>query len=86
MVLVVLGTMLGLMLAASWLVGKTQWDATDAQDPRKVLAVEMLATVRTRAMKFSRNGTGAESNGHRTRSWWKPEKEEPADAKNHEEK
>jgi uncharacterized protein involved in exopolysaccharide biosynthesis len=86
MVLVVLGTMLGLMLAASWLVGKTQWDATDAQDPRKVLAVEMLATVRTRAMKFSRNGTGAESNGHRTWSWWKPEKEEPADAKNHEEK
>jgi uncharacterized protein involved in exopolysaccharide biosynthesis len=87
-VIVVLGTMLGMMLAATWIVGKGRWDATDVSDPRKILALEMLTTVRARTAKFSRNGSSAESNGHRSWGWSKPEKgtEEPADAKGHEEK
>ncbi len=87
-VIIVLGTMLGMMLAAAWVAGKARWDATDGQDPRKMLALEVLTTVRARATKFSRNGSGAESNGNRSWGWWKPEKkdEASADAKGREEK
>ena len=86
-VIVVLGTMLGLTLAAIWLVAKARWDATDMRDPRKMLALEMLSTLGTRATKFSRNGSGAESNGNRIWGWSKSEtkSEEPAGAKEHEE-
>ncbi len=35
-VIVLLGTMLGVTLAMSWILGKTLWDAVDVSDPRKV--------------------------------------------------
>lgn len=59
-----LGTLLGLGLAMTWVVGKTRWDAVDPHDPRKEFATEVFTTVRTSLPKFSRNGAGAEENGH----------------------
>jgi hypothetical protein len=63
-VIVILGTVLGVMLAMACIAGKMRWDGVDANDPRKVLAMEVFTTVQARVPQFSRNGAGAESNGH----------------------
>jgi len=70
-VIVLLGTMLGIAFAMTWVVGKTQWNAVDANDPRRVFATEVFTTVQKSMPLISRNGTGAESNGHRGWSWRK---------------
>ncbi len=67
--IVILGTMLGITLAMTWIVGKTWWEAVEVSDPRRVFAMEVFTTVQARMPKFSRNGTGAETNGHRAWSW-----------------
>ena len=64
-VIVLMGTILGVTLAMTWILGKTQWDAVDVSDPRKVFATEVFTTVQARMPGFSSNGAGAESNGHR---------------------
>jgi uncharacterized protein involved in exopolysaccharide biosynthesis len=84
-VIVVLGTMLGLSVALTWIVGKTRWDAVDAADPRKEFAKEVFVTMRASLPKFSRNGASASPNGHRPWSLWK-KPEAPTDAKHEEEK
>lgn len=70
-VIVVLGTMLGVTLAMTWIVGKTRWEAVDASDPRKIFGMQVLTTVQAHVARFSRNGTGADANGHRPWSFWK---------------
>lgn len=60
-VAVVLGTMLGITLAMTWIVAKARWDTVDADDPRKEFASEVFATVRANLPRFSRNGAGQES-------------------------
>jgi uncharacterized protein involved in exopolysaccharide biosynthesis len=64
--IIVLGTILGIALAMTWLIGKTRWDTVDAGDPRKRFAAEVLATVKAR-IRFSRNVTGG-TNGHSQRT------------------
>ncbi len=61
-VITLLGTMLGIALAMTYLVGKTQWDAVDAVDPRKVFAMEILTTVQARIAEIlrERNWRGIE--------------------------
>jgi capsule polysaccharide export protein KpsE/RkpR len=68
-VIVLLGTMLGVTLAMTWILGKTRWDAVVASDPRRVFATEVFTTIQARMTMFSRNGTTAESNGHRIWGW-----------------
>lgn len=65
-VIVVLGTLLGLTLAMTWIAGKTRWDAVDANDPRKAFAMEVFTTAQTRFPRFMRNGNGGrpDSNGN----------------------
>jgi uncharacterized protein involved in exopolysaccharide biosynthesis len=70
-VIVLMGTILGVTLAMMWILGKTQWDAVDVSDPRRVFATEVFTTVQARWPGFSRNGANAESNGHRIWSWRK---------------
>ena len=70
-VIVVLGTMLGIAFAMTWIVGKTRWDAIEPADPRKVFAAEVFGTLRTRAARLSPNrakpdmgsGSGISDNG-----------------------
>jgi capsule polysaccharide export protein KpsE/RkpR len=69
--IVLMGAMLGITLAMMWILGKTQWDLVGEADPRRVFATEVFTTVQARLPKFSRNGAGAESNGHRVWSWRK---------------
>jgi len=64
-VIVLMGTILGVTLAMTWILGKTQWDAVDVSDPRRVFATEVFTTVQARVPGFSPNGASAESNGHR---------------------
>jgi len=64
LVLIILGTLLGLPAAMAWIIAKTRWDAMDASNPRKVFATEVLTTVRTNWSRFSRNGTSADLNGN----------------------
>ncbi len=58
LLIIFLGTTLAFAAATTWVFGKTNWDQTDANDPRKVLAQEVLTTVRSRLPRFSRNGSG----------------------------
>jgi hypothetical protein len=67
--IVILGTMLGVTLMMTWIVGKTRWDAVDASDPRKQFAAEVFTTVQAGVPWFSNNGTKAEENGHLPWSW-----------------
>jgi uncharacterized protein involved in exopolysaccharide biosynthesis len=81
-VLTILGTLLGLAAAMGWVVAKTGWDAVDASHPRKVFATEVFTTMRTNLPRFSRNGTGADSNGNSRGIWRKKpneQEENPAD-------
>jgi uncharacterized protein involved in exopolysaccharide biosynthesis len=63
-VITLLGTFLGLMLATAWTIARMRWEAVDENDPRKEFATEVFTTVRARFRKFSRNGTGVDANGH----------------------
>jgi len=70
-VIVVLGTMLGITLTMTWIVGKARWDGVDVSDPRKLFATEVFTTVQAGVPWFSTNGTKAEANGRRSWSWGK---------------
>jgi uncharacterized protein involved in exopolysaccharide biosynthesis len=58
LLIMLLGTESAIALATTWVFGKTAWDETDVNDPRKVLAQEVLSTVKARLPQFSRNGSG----------------------------
>ena len=80
LVIMFLGAFLAFGLSVVWVLGSARWEEADPQDPRKILAQEVAATVRARATKArmrwaSRNGAGAVSeerdcmnqdNGHGT--------------------
>jgi len=65
-----LGTCFGVAVAAVWIFGKTAWDQTDENDPGKALAREVFTTVRGHLPKFSRNGTGPESEDRQSWVFW----------------
>jgi uncharacterized protein involved in exopolysaccharide biosynthesis len=58
LVIMFLGTFLAATLSVVWVLGADQWHAADADDPRKILAKEVVATLKARAHWFSRNGAG----------------------------
>jgi len=70
-VVTILGTLLGLTFAMTWIIAKARWDAVDASHPRKVFATEVLTTMRTNLPLLSRNGTGVDSNGNSRWTWRK---------------
>ena len=53
-----LGTFLVFSISVAWVLGAEQWRAADPDDPRKILAKEVAATLKARAHWFSRNGAG----------------------------
>lgn len=69
LLVVALGTVLGIVAAMTWILGETRWAAVDARDPRKLLAAEVMTTVRARLPQFAKNGHGSGdnpgNNGHR---------------------
>jgi capsule polysaccharide export protein KpsE/RkpR len=55
------GTALALVATGIWLLGTRHWSGADAGDPRKVLALEVAATLRANAPWASRNGHASDS-------------------------
>jgi capsule polysaccharide export protein KpsE/RkpR len=53
-----LGTSLVFSMSVVWILGAEQWRDSDSNDPRKILAKEVVETLKARAHWFSRNGTG----------------------------
>jgi capsule polysaccharide export protein KpsE/RkpR len=70
-IITILGTLLGIAVAMTWVLGKAQWEAVDAADPRKEFAIEVFTTMRANLPKFARNGSSSSPNGHWPGSWWK---------------
>jgi uncharacterized protein involved in exopolysaccharide biosynthesis len=61
--IVMIGTMLGVVGAMAWIVAKVRWENVAADDPRKIFAKGVLTTVLAAIPKFSRKGTGSVANG-----------------------
>jgi uncharacterized protein involved in exopolysaccharide biosynthesis len=70
-VLTVLGTLVGLSAAITWIFLKTRWDSLEASDPGKVFAAEVLTTMRTSLSRFSRNGASGDSDRSSRGNSWK---------------
>ena len=56
-----LGTFLACSFGLVWVFGANHWNQADPEDPRKMLAQEVAATLRARAPWGSRNGAGTDS-------------------------
>jgi uncharacterized protein involved in exopolysaccharide biosynthesis len=68
LLLIFLGTALGLTVAVVWVFGSEMWHDTDASDPRKLFAQEVLSTVSAGLPGLSGNRSGEHSgNG----SFWR---------------
>ena len=78
----IIGTLLGLAIAMTWIFAKKRWDAAEASDPGKVFATEMFTTMRA-SLPFARNGATAEPRGDRRWSWRNKPLNEP-EQKQHE--
>lgn len=57
--LIILGTMLGISIAMTWIVAKARWDAVDLSNPKKAFAVEVATSLRGYIPRFSKNGNAA---------------------------
>jgi uncharacterized protein involved in exopolysaccharide biosynthesis len=55
--IVILGTTLAFVFGATWIFGRSAWDAVDSEDPRKTVAIEVWSDVRESAAWPSQNGS-----------------------------
>ena len=58
MLIMFLGTFLVFSMSVVWILGAEHWRGADPNDPRKILANEVVTTLKARAHWFSRNGAG----------------------------
>jgi uncharacterized protein involved in exopolysaccharide biosynthesis len=65
LIIMLLGTFLACAASVLWVLGASHWDEVDAQDPRKVLALEISDALRARAPWASQNGNGTRSRAQR---------------------
>src|SRR2546429_8539540 len=71
LLIMLLGTAFAVVVATTWVFGKTAWDETDSTDPRKVLAQEVFATVKATIPHFSQNGTGEVAGVEKSWRWFR---------------
>src|SRR5262249_50215499 len=69
LLITLLGTMAGLGVAVVWVLWSRKWEEAEPDDPRKIFAQEVFATISARVPKFSKNGSG--SNSIREKFWTK---------------
>jgi capsule polysaccharide export protein KpsE/RkpR len=68
LLLILIGTVMALALAAVWIMGTELWQGIDVHDPGKVFAEEVFSAVSARIPFISPNGSGEHSlNGKRDR-------------------
>ena len=63
MLITVLGGFLVACTAVAWVMASASWQASDPQDPRKILAQEVISTVKANLPWISGNGHGAKPAG-----------------------
>ena len=76
LLIMLLGTAFTMTLATTWVLGKTAWDETDSNDPRKALAQEVFSAVKARLPHFSQNGSGDNSGTAKSWSWIRRRRDE----------
>lgn len=70
-IIVFLGTAFTFAVTITYMFGKATWDQANADDPRKLLAQEVLTAAKAYLPALSQNGKLAAGNGNRLRSFWK---------------
>jgi len=71
LLIIFLGMTLAFAAATTWVFGKTTWDQTDSNDPRKLFAQEVFTTVKATIPRFSHNGTGEVAGAQKSRRWFR---------------
>ena len=56
LLIIFLGVVFGFAITTAWIFGKTAWEQTESDDPRKVFAQEVFSTVRAQVLRFAPNG------------------------------
>jgi uncharacterized protein involved in exopolysaccharide biosynthesis len=79
--IIFLGTAMAFAAATTWVFGKTTWDHTDSNDPRKLFAQEVFTTVKATIPHFSQNGTGKTAGAEKSRRWFRRHSDEDATEK-----
>ena len=69
--IIFLGTAMALAAATTWVFGKTTWEQTDSNDPRKLFAREVFTTVKATIPHFSQNGAGETAGTEKSRRWFR---------------
>jgi len=79
--IIFLGTAMAFAAATTWVFGKTTWEQTDSNDPRKLFAREVFTTVKATIPHFSQNGSGETAGAGKSRRWFRRRSEEGANQK-----
>ncbi len=61
LLIMLLGTLLAAGVSVLWVLGSNQWQQADPDDPRKILAQEVVAALKAHAPWVTHNGSGPES-------------------------
>jgi capsule polysaccharide export protein KpsE/RkpR len=69
LLIMLLGTTLAFALATTWVFGKTAWNQTDSNDPRKAFAQEVFGAVKASIPRFAQNGSGDHSGIGKSWNW-----------------
>jgi capsule polysaccharide export protein KpsE/RkpR len=76
LVIMLFGTALAFGLATTWVFGRTTWDQTDSNDPKKVFAQEVFSAVKASIPKFAQNGSGDHSGIGKAWNWTRRERKD----------
>jgi len=69
LVIMLFGTALAFGLATTWVFGRTMWEQTDSNDPKKIFALEVFTTMKASIPKFAQNGSGEHSSIGKSWNW-----------------
>jgi hypothetical protein len=69
LMIMLLGTAFAFGVAATWVFGRTAWDRTDSNDPKKAFAQEVFVAVKASIPRFAQNGSGDHSGIRKSWNW-----------------
>jgi len=76
LLIMLLGTAFAFASASTWVFGKTAWDQTDSNDPRKAFAQEVFSAVKASIPQFAQNGSGNHPSVGKSWSWKRQSKKD----------
>jgi len=69
LLIMLLGTAFAFGLATTWVFGRTAWDRTDSNDPKKAFAQEVFVAMKASIPRFAQNGSGDHSGVRKSWNW-----------------